>query len=86
MIQQTGLKDVMSHPLYLSGNDCRPGTYGWGAESNKIDHILLSAALRATVSAVGVERRGVWVPRTFPHLPEIETRLPITWACRVDLP
>jgi endonuclease/exonuclease/phosphatase family metal-dependent hydrolase len=68
MIQQT---DVMSHPLYLSGNDCRPGTYGWGAESNKIDHILLSAALRATVSAVGVERRGVWAPRTFPHLPEI---------------
>jgi hypothetical protein len=45
MIQQTDLKDVMSHPLYLSGNDCRPGTYGWGAKSNKIDYILLSPAL-----------------------------------------
>ncbi|MGH8566763.1 MAG: ATP-binding domain-containing protein [Gammaproteobacteria bacterium] len=32
---------------------------------------LLSPALWATVSAVGVERRGVWAPRTFPHFPEI---------------
>ena len=24
-----------------------------------------------TVSAVGVERRGVWAPRSFPHLPDI---------------
>jgi len=47
------------------------GIYGSGTKSNKIDYILLSPALRATVSAVGVERRGVWAPRTFPHLPEI---------------
>ncbi|MGQ0595550.1 MAG: hypothetical protein ACT4QB_23820 [Gammaproteobacteria bacterium] len=32
---------------------------------------LFSEFLRATVSAVGVERRGVWAPRTFPHFPEI---------------
>ena len=72
LVQHTDLEDVMSHPLYLSGNDRRPGTYGSGAKSNKIDYILLSPALRARwVSAVGVERRGVWAPRTFPHFPEI---------------
>ena len=70
LIQQTDLEDVMSHPLYLSGNDRRPGTYGSGAKSNKIDYILLSPALWATVSAVGVERRGVWAPRTS-RIPEI---------------
>jgi endonuclease/exonuclease/phosphatase family metal-dependent hydrolase len=71
LIQQTHLEDVMSRPLYLSGGDRRPGTYGSGAKSNKIDYILPSPALWATVSAVGVERRGVWALRTFPHFPEI---------------
>jgi hypothetical protein len=56
---------------HRSGSDRRPGTYGSGAKSNKIDYILLSPALRATVSVVGVGRRGVWAPRTFPHFPEI---------------
>jgi len=69
--QQTDLEDVMSHPRYLSGNDRRPGTYGSGAKSNKIDYLLLSPALWTTVSAVGVERRGVWASPTFPHFPEI---------------
>ena len=75
LIQQTDLKDVMSHPLYLNGNDRRPGTYGSGGKSNKIDYILPSPALWAMVSAVGVERRGVWAPRTFPHFPEISSAI-----------
>jgi endonuclease/exonuclease/phosphatase family metal-dependent hydrolase len=71
LIQQTDLEDLMSHPLYLSGSDRRPGTYGSGAKSNKIDYILLSPALWVMVSAVGLERRVVRAPRTFPHFPEI---------------
>ena len=62
---------VLEVRLLGSASDRRPGTYGSGAKSNKIDYILLSSALWATVSAVGVERRGVWAPRTFPHFPEI---------------
>ena len=89
LIQQTDLEDVMSHPLYLSGNDRRSGTYGSGAKSNNIDYILLSPTLWATVSAVGVERRGVWAPRTFPHFPEIGSAVEAASdhaAVWVDLP
>jgi endonuclease/exonuclease/phosphatase family metal-dependent hydrolase len=89
LIQQTDLEDVMSHPLYVNGNDRRPGTYSSGAKSNKIDYILLSPALWATVSAVGVERRGVWAPRTFPHFPEIGSAVEAASdhaAVWVDLP
>lgn len=52
----------MSHPLHLNSNDPRPGTYGSGAKSNKIDYMLLSPAMWAMVPTVGVERRGVWAP------------------------
>ncbi|MGH8575046.1 MAG: hypothetical protein ACREX8_21130 [Gammaproteobacteria bacterium] len=91
LIQQTHLnyEDVMSHPLYLSGSERRPGTDGSGAKSNKIDYVVLSPALWAMVSAVGVERRGVWAPRTFPHLPDTGSAV---WAASdhaavwVDLP
>jgi endonuclease/exonuclease/phosphatase family metal-dependent hydrolase len=89
LIQQTDLEDVMSHPLYLSGSDCRPGTYGSGAKLNKIDYMLLSPALWATVSAVGVERHGVWAPRTFPYFPEIGSAVEAASdhaAVWVDLP
>lgn len=89
LVQQTDLEDVMSHPLYLSDSDHRPGTYGSGAKSNKIDYLLLSPALWAMVSAVGVERRGVWAPRTFPHFPEIGSAVEAASdhaAVWVDLP
>jgi hypothetical protein len=74
---------------HLSGSARRPGTYGSGAKSNKIDYILLSPALRPTVSAVGVEWRGVWAPRTFPHFPEIGNAVEAAAdhaGVRVDLP
>jgi hypothetical protein len=79
----------LSHPLYLSGNDRQPGTYRSGGKSNKIDYILLSPALWATVSAVGVGRRGACAPRTFPHFPEIGSAAeaaPDHAAVWVDLP
>jgi endonuclease/exonuclease/phosphatase family metal-dependent hydrolase len=66
------LKDIFDHPNFHG--DSRPGTFGNGAASEKIDYILLSPALFAKVTNGGVERRGVWGGTTgtlFPHFPEI---------------
>ncbi len=52
----------------------RPGTFGSGAASNKIDYILLSPALFQAVRAGGIFRMGVWGGKNgdlFPHYPEI---------------
>lgn len=66
------LRDVFRHPQFQ--DDGRPGTYGNGAKSNKIDYLLLSPALFDRVTAGGVWRMGVWggVHGTlFPHYPEM---------------
>jgi hypothetical protein len=66
------LVDVMVHPAFVG--DGRPGTFGNGTASSKLDYILMSPALAARVTAGGVERRGVWGGKNgtlFPHLPEI---------------
>jgi endonuclease/exonuclease/phosphatase family metal-dependent hydrolase len=67
----TGLRDVMEHPLYQGA----PGTYGTGTSpSQKFDYIILSPALWAVVQGVGVERRGIYAPNTFPHFPEVTSK------------
>lgn len=58
LLVDTDLKDVSTHPNYVS--DGRPGTYGYGTKSNKIDYILLSPALYARVTNARVFRKGVW--------------------------
>ena len=66
------LKDIFDHPNFHG--DSRPGTFGNGAASEKIDYILLSPALFAKVTGGGVERRGVWGGTNgtlFPHFDEI---------------
>jgi predicted extracellular nuclease len=66
------LKDIFEHPNFHG--DSRPGTFGNGAASSKIDYILLSPALFAKVTGGGIERRGVWggINGTlFPHFDEI---------------
>lgn len=66
------LKDISAHPKFV--DDGRPGTFGTGSASNKIDYILMSPALFALVTKGGVERRGVWGGTNgtiFPHFPEI---------------
>ncbi|WP_294124263.1 endonuclease/exonuclease/phosphatase family protein [Sphingomonas sp.] len=66
------LKDVSSFPGFSDGG--RKGTFGNCNASNKIDHILLSPALMAKVTAGGIELRGAWggVHGTlWPHFPEI---------------
>jgi endonuclease/exonuclease/phosphatase family metal-dependent hydrolase len=54
----SALRDVSVHPNYL--NDGRPGTFGNGTKSQKIDYILLSPELFDKVTAAGVFRKGVW--------------------------
>jgi endonuclease/exonuclease/phosphatase family metal-dependent hydrolase len=56
--KRSDLRDVSA----FSGFDDlgRPGTYGTAAKTNKIDYILCSPALFATVTAAGMHRAGVW--------------------------
>ncbi|HEY4162577.1 MAG TPA: endonuclease/exonuclease/phosphatase family protein [Dongiaceae bacterium] len=69
---KTGLRDIFEHPKFAG--DGRPGTFGNGAKSNKIDFILLSPELWKRVTGGGVFRKGVWGGKNgtlFPHYPEI---------------
>lgn len=66
------LKDIFDHPQFQS--DGRPGTFGNGTKSNKIDYLLLSPELFAKVTTCGVWRKGVWGGTNgtlFPHYPEM---------------
>ncbi len=67
------LKDISAHPQFQS--DGRPGTFGNGTKSNKIDYVLLSPALFERVATGGVLRKGVWGGQNgtlFPHYEEIK--------------
>jgi endonuclease/exonuclease/phosphatase family metal-dependent hydrolase len=67
------LRDISEHPQFQS--DGRPGTFGNGTASNKIDYVLLSPALFERVVTGGVWRKGVWggINGTlFPHYEEME--------------
>ena len=58
-IKGTDLKDISEHNLWKGD----VGTYGTGkSKGSKIDYILLSPALWKKVTAVGVERRGIYAP------------------------
>ena len=68
------LKDIMVHDKFIG--DGRPGTFGNGTKSQKLDYILMSPKLSNKVKQGGIERRGVWGGingNLFPHFPEIVT-------------
>lgn len=70
---QSTLVDIMEHPSFAA--DGRPGTYGNGTASLKLDYILMSPALAQKVVRAGIERQGVWggaKGTLFPHLPTIK--------------
>ncbi|MGE5049040.1 MAG: endonuclease/exonuclease/phosphatase family protein [Deltaproteobacteria bacterium] len=72
LLSGTNLKDITDHPKFIP--DGRPGTYLNGTASQKIDYILLSPALFASVKAGGIFRKGVWAGKNgtiFSHYPEI---------------
>ncbi len=56
---RSGFTDVQSHPSYPKP---RSGTFGTGTAANKIDYLVMSPALRAGLTATGVERRGSYHP------------------------
>lgn len=66
------LRDISEHPKFVS--DGRPGTFGNGTASSKIDYLLLSPSLFKRVVGGGVWRMGVWGGKNgtlFPHYPEM---------------
>jgi endonuclease/exonuclease/phosphatase family metal-dependent hydrolase len=68
------LTDIMKHRKFRG--DGRPGTYGNGTKSGKLDYILMSPELSDKVIRGGIERQGVWGGKhgtLFPHLPSIKS-------------
>jgi len=60
LLQDTDLQDISVHPLYDRAGLPGIGTFGRGADRDKIDYILLSPALFSGVRAAGVIPRGAW--------------------------
>jgi len=77
LLADTDLTDIAAVAPFDDGDpdEDRPGTFGNGTASNKIDYLLLSPALRARAAGAGIFRKGVWggVHGTlFPHFDTIE--------------
>jgi endonuclease/exonuclease/phosphatase family metal-dependent hydrolase len=72
----SSLRDISTHPNFDDGaGGARPGTYGNGTASNKIDYVLLSPVLFSRASGGGIFRRGVWggtQGTLWEHYPEME--------------
>ncbi|WP_454729292.1 endonuclease/exonuclease/phosphatase family protein [Cellulosimicrobium protaetiae] len=68
LLERTDLRDVSEHTAFRG--DGRPGTYGNGTASQKIDYVLLSPALFDRTVGGSVFRMGVWggtKGTLFPH-------------------
>ena len=64
----------MAHPKFAG--DGRPGTFGNGSKSQKLDYILMTPELSQKVKSGNIERRGVWGGKNgtlFAHFPEVKT-------------
>ncbi len=66
VLLNTSLQEVSNHPAFTEfefntrSNDRGIGTFGTGADSKKIDYILLSPALWSKVQRGGIFRKGVY--------------------------
>jgi endonuclease/exonuclease/phosphatase family metal-dependent hydrolase len=58
-----GFVDVRNHPSYPTD---RPGTYDTGTAAEKIDYLIMSPALRTTLTGTHIERRGTFHPHLWP--------------------
>ncbi|MHC2997783.1 hypothetical protein OB08_00060 [Microbacterium sp. HJ5] len=77
LLTGTDLVDIAAVTPFDDGDpdEDRPGTFGNGTKSSKIDYLLLSPALLARATGAGIFRKGVWggVNGTlFPHFDTIE--------------
>jgi endonuclease/exonuclease/phosphatase family metal-dependent hydrolase len=78
LLVDTDLRDVTTHPSFTPDPNGRPGTFGNGTKSQKIDYVLLSPALFSKVVGGAIFRLGVWggVNGTlFPHYPTMTRRI-----------
>lgn len=66
-----GFQDVQRHASYPTD---RPGTYETGTASNKIDYLILSQPLWATLQATGIERRGSYHPHTWEPFDTVKSK------------
>lgn len=67
LLDRTDLVDVVEHPTFTPDPNGRPGTFGNGTASQKIDYVLLSPALFDRVTGGLIIRKGVWGGTLFPH-------------------
>ena len=77
LLADTDLTDIASVQPFDDGDpdEDRPGTFGNGTKSNKIDYLLLSPSLFARATSAGIFRKGVWggINGTlFPHFDTIQ--------------
>lgn len=75
MLKGTDLKDAFVHPAFDDGG--YPGTFDTCKAANKIDYLLLSPALFATVTAGGVWRKGMWPgskPKRWDAYPQLDKK------------
>ncbi|SMY06033.1 endonuclease/exonuclease/phosphatase family protein [Flavimaricola marinus] len=77
-IFETSLKEVKQHPAFTDFTfDANTGhrgigTFGTGADSLEIDHIMLSPALWSKVQLGGIFRKGAWTASNrWPMYPEL---------------
>lgn len=78
LLIDTDLRDITTHPTFTPDPNGRPGTFGNGTKSQKIDYVLLSPALFSKVVGGAIFRLGVWggVNGTlFPHYPTMTRKV-----------
>lgn len=66
---KAGFRDVIDHPDYPTD---RSGTFGTGLANNKLDYLISSPALWATVETCGIERRGSYHPGVWQPFDTVE--------------
>ena len=72
LLLDAGLREAMTHESYGANP---PGTHGTGKrDEQKLDYLMFSPELWELVTNVGVERRGVWAPRTFPSFATVTSK------------
>ncbi|EKX67882.1 endonuclease/exonuclease/phosphatase family protein [Streptomyces ipomoeae] len=73
LLLDTGLREAMTHESYGTG---APGTHGTGKrDEQKLDCLMFSPQLWDRVTNVGVERRGIWAPRTFDSFTTVTSKV-----------
>ncbi|MBF6303032.1 endonuclease/exonuclease/phosphatase family protein [Nocardia amamiensis] len=80
LLAETDLTDIAQTSNFDDGDpdEDRPGTFGNGTKSNKIDYLLLSPSLFDRVTGGGIFRKGVWGGThgtLFPHFDTMTSKV-----------